>query len=943
MVAGAALVSVPIIIHLINRMRFRRVKWAAMEFLLKAQKKMRRRKILEQLLLLFLRCLLVFLVGVLFSRFVGFDLQEKETRPTVHLVVLDDSPSMGDIGQGSGTSADTFAEAKKEIVEKIMPAAAEATSEQRLRILRLSDLSDIANEDGNKDPLKIDASAINRVKGDLGGLRPSPVRVSLVAGLKKARVLLNLSNADTAKVVHIISDLRSVEWTEEGEAIAQEIKDIQDAEGAKVHIVDVASPFRKLDRKTPAFSDNVGILELRPKHKVVAKDKEVDFEIRIKNFGSTDLKDVDIQFFKNGIGNDIPTVRIPTLPANQETKALFKARFSQTSTKDDPLARFNLVTAVLTNMGSDALAADNIRHAIVEVREKLAVLFVVNSEDKPDDKDSDSFYLRNLFNTKFAAIDVATAAPEGLEKLDLRQFSSIYLLNVPQLTKAQAESLERYVQDGGGVGFFLGPKVNPESYNEQLYKSGAGLFPVPLPSSFTPPLTAAEKEVWGRIGQVVILRDRSRKSHPAINGLYFDDQGRPTKQPIEGFLYSLHVHIDQHWPIARIGKWREDQTIQELYCLPNNRPMSAFEGQAVKLIDAIKSKYGEPKFEKYRATVDEMLQKIRTVSSESLPPSLLATYLDRLLADEFNEPEASDALMREFWANPELQDARKLAQALREACKYGDPLYLTRRVGNGRVTVMTIPVAAPWSDWPAGDKPDGWVAIVTEMQNYLSGGGADENRPVGSPFDPAFEAGRYKPSVNWAFLTTETPKGGKIPQNLALIREPEPGKEQNKFSLDNRGGKLFLNFNDARRPGAYFFTLTWQKKEGDPASSPSEKPEYLAEVFNIDTAHEGDLRRTNTDDFRSYAKGAELHSAEDVDWLERLKQKQTDLSSGRWLYLVILLVLIFEQAMAVRLSYHGRPDEVETFAPSVAAAFAHGTAPSASSAEVRTSDESLTA
>ena len=34
--AAAALISVPIIIHLINRMRFKRIRWAAMEFLLKA-------------------------------------------------------------------------------------------------------------------------------------------------------------------------------------------------------------------------------------------------------------------------------------------------------------------------------------------------------------------------------------------------------------------------------------------------------------------------------------------------------------------------------------------------------------------------------------------------------------------------------------------------------------------------------------------------------------------------------------------------------------------------------------------------------------------------------------------------------------------------------------------------------------------------------------------
>src|SRR5205085_153911 len=72
MAAGGALVSAPIIIHLINRMRFRRIKWAAMEFLLKAQKRMKRKLIIEQLILLFLRCLLVFLVAMLLGRFKWF-------------------------------------------------------------------------------------------------------------------------------------------------------------------------------------------------------------------------------------------------------------------------------------------------------------------------------------------------------------------------------------------------------------------------------------------------------------------------------------------------------------------------------------------------------------------------------------------------------------------------------------------------------------------------------------------------------------------------------------------------------------------------------------------------------------------------------------------------------------------------------------------------------
>src|SRR5438128_5687389 len=57
---GAA--SLPIIIHLLNRKRFRVVTWAAMRFLLAAQRKNTRRMRLEQLLLLAVRTLLVLLL-----------------------------------------------------------------------------------------------------------------------------------------------------------------------------------------------------------------------------------------------------------------------------------------------------------------------------------------------------------------------------------------------------------------------------------------------------------------------------------------------------------------------------------------------------------------------------------------------------------------------------------------------------------------------------------------------------------------------------------------------------------------------------------------------------------------------------------------------------------------------------------------------------------------
>src|ERR1700758_2065048 len=111
--AGAALISAPIIIHLINRMRFKRLRWAAMEFLLKSQKRNRRRLIIEQILLLLLRCSLVVLAAFLVSRFVGCSAAGLGAQTTTPLVVLDDTLSMTDQWKDQGAVKTSFDEGKR--------------------------------------------------------------------------------------------------------------------------------------------------------------------------------------------------------------------------------------------------------------------------------------------------------------------------------------------------------------------------------------------------------------------------------------------------------------------------------------------------------------------------------------------------------------------------------------------------------------------------------------------------------------------------------------------------------------------------------------------------------------------------------------------------------------------------------------------------------------
>ncbi|MEM6393090.1 MAG: BatA domain-containing protein [Planctomycetota bacterium] len=62
--AGAGLIAVPIIIHLLFRIRRKRMEWGAMRFLLEAFKKQRRRLQVERWLLLVVRCLVVLILGL---------------------------------------------------------------------------------------------------------------------------------------------------------------------------------------------------------------------------------------------------------------------------------------------------------------------------------------------------------------------------------------------------------------------------------------------------------------------------------------------------------------------------------------------------------------------------------------------------------------------------------------------------------------------------------------------------------------------------------------------------------------------------------------------------------------------------------------------------------------------------------------------------------------
>jgi hypothetical protein len=504
---------------------------------------------------------------------------------------------------------------------------------------------------------------------------------------------------------------------------------------------------------------------------------------------------------------------------------------------------------------------------------------------------------------------------------------SVYLLNVPAVGEKGAKALEAFVKDGGGVGFFLGPNVKPAEYNRWLYDNGNGVFPVQLPDKPTEPLTEEQlNERRLSFNMKLMVKDTAVRAHPALRGMYLDEQNRPNLDVDKAEKIFRFVTINQYWPVKRLGKWRDDKSVTELMCMPNDSPMSAYDGAAQAVANALP--VDEAKYAKFKPILEKMRSAINITRNSAKPLYEMADLLDRLLTAVHAEGDPDEALLREFWANPETADLKAQVARLRDNVKFGDPLYIAKDMGRGRVTVVTTTSGEQWTDWPsnilAGAASFTWV--VKEMANYLAGGGTDANLTLGDPLTLRFDSKEYKPSVRQTFLSHDGLKEG--------VKEAE-FKDQGELTLVSEKDQFPLTVNPTE-PGVAIYTLTQVLSQA--AGEGTEVPEYRAFAFNVDTVREGDLKRVSRDDLAQYAPmggenpAVQLHAAADKAWTEQLKNKRRDLSDLTVLFLILLLVLIGEQALAVRLSYHARDDQLASEAPSAAALFHRGTAATAPAA-----------
>lgn len=932
MALGGLLMLSPVIIHLINRMRFKKVRWAAIEFLLKAQKKKQKQVLLEQLFLLLLRILLVLLFGLLLGRFVGCNnLTGNEAQQTLHLFLLDDTVSMGDAWREEGEAKNTFDVAKDIISEKIAKFAADAPSPQLATLLRLSDLDNPRNFDRLNDLTR------SEMRSWLSPLNPSPLRVELVSGLKKAMEQLDAIKKGTEVVLHVVSDFRTVDWSKATEGQLGEMFNQLRTAGVKIVLADVAHPDQG-DQKNPLYHDNLAIVDLRPETRVAAQQQQVEFTVEVANYSNAERKNVRIAVKLNGRERAEGSINIPNLPPKEITKARFQLAPDRVGSDEQPLDRFNLVSAQLESEVA-GLSIDNVRYTVIEVRKQVPILLIEGKaseivaegkKNRPKSKDAETFFLYKLFTETVKGFDVEVRPAADLEKLNLQQYLSVWICDVNRFSDGAIKNLEDYVRGGGGVAIFLGPEIKtPDAvfYNEKMYKKGEGLFPAPLELKAFNDGIEDDKVVpsrWvRRLSGEPQVYPRSRQ-HLALEAIYGEGSGPRT----DGGGYDRilqFVVIDRYYPVNRLA-WKDDPTLgtttHEIMTLPNLKPMSVYEKRVRDLMELLIVQ--ADKFPDYEATLKSYASSIKSIAAGNDPLYVLSKRLGELLTDP-GDKDKNKPSMQAFWQQPEVAELYKSLKEFTEQVKFGDPYYIAKQFGIGRVVACTSAAGSSWNDLE-GISLSHFPPLMMNFQRYLASGSTDLNLLLGMNYEFRLNEKMYAPKVKRYFLSQpERSEGGgkeragtvvldrgeqtmptKVIQKVVKKDEKKDGKAEPETTEPEK--VLSYDFGDTTMPGGYLFQFTEITPPAVPGGEPKTKFEYRALAYNINARLEGNLERADKDYLKVVAgKEARVVTPSTVESIEEdLKKKQHDLSESSWFYLVLILLLLAEQAMAVRLSFHTR-------------------------------------
>lgn len=477
---GAFLLALlPLLIHVINLVRHQRVEWAAMEFLLASYKKHRRWVWLKQFLLMLARIAVVALIVLMCAQWKTEDqsLSIFGGKSTHHYVVLDDSYSMSQRVGG----ATAFDDAKR-VLLTLATEAAEQDSEHKITVLRMSQA--LAGEVDSAGTAKyaeradfnaetIDKELLERLEKARQRWEPTELATTSRNALASIRQLVDPA-ASEHRVVYLLSDFRKREWDDPTE-LREILSDLEKGK-CDLQFVDCSRP----------EEPNLGIVDISAESDTKAAGVPMFVAFQVKNHGREPVRRAQVKIrslfyppMPSGaaepgqwkpVAEELPAVLIEQINPGEVVSRRTQVFY--------PQAGRHVLEITLPE---DSIAADNHRRLVIDCPDGEQALVIDGSDDQQN-----AYFLAAAFhplqrsNTGVKAdVKPATFLREATAET-LRSYTSVYLLDVPRLDQRALGNLQKFVQEGGGLGIFVGDQTNIAYYNDKLFAEGQGLLPLPL-------------------------------------------------------------------------------------------------------------------------------------------------------------------------------------------------------------------------------------------------------------------------------------------------------------------------------------------------------------------------------------------------------------------------------------------------------------------------------
>lgn len=475
---GLLAVSIPIIIHLLNKRRFKIVDWAAMDFLFEADKKNRRRVRLENLLLLLLRCLAMGLIGLLLARpFFPSQLSSMlfNTQQFERIVLLDDSLSM----QVQLGNENAFDRAKTSLTQLARTLAENDTTDS-LTVIVTSNPDRAAMTSG-----EVNGESLDDVIDQINELEVSDKTANFETALRETNQYLKSEKKNVNRVVYLVSDFREQDWKtttgKESENSPNALVKSLSGNVAGTFLVDVGDD----------YESNLSIKEIKPRETLIAS-VPATFDVTVSNHGSSDVHGVKLKFL---CGDQLPLEEtVDVIPANTEKTVQFSFLFTPSESDLDQDAdleerlRNNRVSyrieaqIVDISDGIDHLLTDSVSYYAARVLHGIPTL-LVDGDPSSDVRRSETTFLRRALAPpgdleSGNLVDVVTFTE--FETTSLSKYNVIFLCNIDEVSQDRLASLSQWVERGGGLVIMPGDRTIAETFNDQFFLEGGGLSPLGL-------------------------------------------------------------------------------------------------------------------------------------------------------------------------------------------------------------------------------------------------------------------------------------------------------------------------------------------------------------------------------------------------------------------------------------------------------------------------------